>query len=241
MPETNPTLAEIMKLLEDNFKAYEHEKIFRQYGIPDGDLNKLAKTNFKWMADEMLEDLRGRVAGKKAWAEHDPQPTDKPYTTPPAKQYTHSYTLTPPQAPSKDQIHSPQGTAIPNIKEQQSQSDRNVNNMTVDYEKMQKDIDNRGKFWKVPEGDTVIVPKSELGEPFEDKFKDKVVTKSNITVDAAGIEKTWSLTVGGKDSVYAKLVAIGMKHKTLIGIPIRVTRQGKDKDNTVYVIVDMSK
>jgi len=111
----------------------------------------------------------------------------------------------------------------------------------MDYEKAMKDLKEGGNYWKAPEGETVIIPKTELSEPKDDTINGKTQKRSEMTIMVGDQEKIWGIAIGGKNSTYGKLVAIGQKHKTLIGIPIRIIRQGMDKDNTKYIILDASR
>jgi hypothetical protein len=115
-----------------------------------------------------------------------------------------------------------------------------VNEMT-DYDTLAKEMKESGNFWKAPEGKTVVVPLTEMSAPKKETINGKESMRCELKINVNGTEKIWGMTFGGSGSTYGKLVAIGQKHKTLVGVPIEIIRQGMDKENTKYIILDASK
>ena len=60
------------------------------------------------------------------------------------------------------------------------------------------------------------------------KDGDKVVNK----------DLTWSVSTGGKISLYGQIIAFGVKHGGLKGNTMRLERKGTTKDDTKYMVID---
>ena len=112
----------------------------------------------------------------------------------------------------------------------------------MDYEAIAKQAEENSKFWKVPEGETVVVPLAEIGEEYDTEMNGKKVKCRDLLIEIKpkNIQKVWSLKVGGAKSNFRRVVDIARKHKTLIGVSLRVTRQGTEMNDTTYTIIDIS-
>ena len=107
------------------------------------------------------------------------------------------------------------------------------------YAAEQKKIEEGGQWVRFEEGETIVNIKSEMTPEYDKQFPSGTDRVRDLDVEINGETKTWSLKVGGKKSVYYKVLEIATRRGSLKGAKIRVMRQGKDKDNTNYIIMEV--
>mgnify|MGYP003393897180 FL=1 len=108
----------------------------------------------------------------------------------------------------------------------------------MDYKKEMEQVEISGKYLSLPEGAHKLLVLDELSEERKNDYKGAVTTVRDLTVEFQGQEKVWRLKLGGKNSNYGRIVAIGAKHGKLKGVYLNVTRQGLTKADTRYTIFD---
>lgn len=108
----------------------------------------------------------------------------------------------------------------------------------MDYKKELENVEVSGKYLSLPEGAHKLLVLDELSEERKNDYKGNITTVRDLTVEFQGQEKVWRLKLGGKNSNYGRIVAIGAARGKLKGVYLAVTRQGKTKDDTRYTIFD---
>lgn len=98
---------------------------------------------------------------------------------------------------------------------------------------------NDSNWLKFKEGETIVTVLNEMTPVYTKQFPSGSDNVRDLEVETNGEKKTWSLKVGGKKSVYYKVLEIAARRGSLKGAKLRVMRQGKDKDNTTYIIMDV--
>ena len=112
-----------------------------------------------------------------------------------------------------------------------------------DWTKENEEVQKLGdQNWFKPEADQeyIITFLDEGGEEYEKEFEDRVLTRIDFRVrvideqDQAS-EHVWSLTKGGKESLYGKLVGVFAEVKQASGVKVLVTAVGEGKGRRYLV------
>jgi hypothetical protein len=236
-------IAEITKLMAA-IPAAHRTQIYLRYHIPDGNIGDLSRPERLYM----LEELYNRKSGTDAWQAQKEQAIvaqpAKPAKPPAVVQsyqhvpdfITRAKQDTQAQAQDNNHNHSLQGTATPIIPDRQSQSDRKV--IQMDFKTELANLKAGGNFFKPSSGSTKIKFLDNGGDKYLKDFGDgKEKERIDFKVEVNGEELTWSISTGGKNSLYGQIIKLGAHLGKLEGETITLLRKG-DGMETDYTVVE---
>ena len=111
-----------------------------------------------------------------------------------------------------------------------------------DFKEIYNKLDD-SKYLKLkPNSKTLVYFLDDGSEVYTKKFADKdaqmVDFKVQVSENGVDVEKTWSMSVGGKTSLYGQIMFVAAKKNALKGETLTVMRQGDNKDTTKYTVIE---
>ena len=111
-----------------------------------------------------------------------------------------------------------------------------------DFKEIYNKLDD-SKYLKLkPNSKTLVYFLDDGSEVYTKKFTDKdaqmVDFKVQVSENGVDVEKTWSMSVGGKTSLYGQIMFVAAKKNALKGETLTVMRQGDTKDTTKYTVIE---
>ena len=128
----------------------------------------------------------------------------------------------------------------------ENEKQQTINEPTEQPKKNFKEIYNKlddSKYLKLkPNSKTLVYFLDDGSAVYTKKFTDKDVQmvdfKVQVSENDVDVEKVWSMSVGGKTSLYGQIMCVAAKKNALKGETLTMMRQGDTKDTTRYTIVE---
>ena len=110
----------------------------------------------------------------------------------------------------------------------------------VDFAAEMKRVESMGgDYLKLVEGVNTLEFLDNGGELHTETIGDQRVEKRDFKVKVGSETTTFSISPGGKLSIYGQLIAYGLKYGGLAGKKVSIQRNGMGKDSTRYTVIDL--